>query len=207
MPAAKKTSNGFVISNTIKTAWSIFKKEWITVYALILFPMVTAFGYTFLVGGFESQTSSESFNFWLYLAYMFIQFVIGMGVTKGLLQVSRGKKVGIETFTSMTPHIFNYLAAQILMMLIIIGGFLLLIIPGVYFSMKYMFTPYLVIDKGLGPIEALKASGELTKGVKWDIIGFMGATVNTYVFWSYSFSRWVIGFNSCIDTFLCCFLQ
>ncbi len=45
-----------------------------------------------------------------------------------------------------------------------------------------MFTPYLVIDKGLGPIEALKASGKITDGIKWDMVGFLAAAaVLTYI--------------------------
>ena len=77
----------------------------------------------------------------------------------------------------MLPRVFNYLAAQFLMLLIIFGGFILFIIPGLIFSIKYMFTPYLVIDKGMGPIEALKASGKLTDGIKWDLVGFMAAII------------------------------
>ena len=112
-----------------------------------------------------------------YVAYILFSMVIGMGVTNAFLSITRGKKVTMETFTSMLPRVFNYLAAQFLMLLIIFGGFILFIIPGLIFSIKYMFTLYLVIDKGMGPIEALKASGKLTDGIKWDLVGFMAAII------------------------------
>jgi hypothetical protein len=170
------TMDGFIISNSIKKAWAIFKKEWLIVIVLLALPMVLSFGYLFIAGGGSFQQAEDP-NIWLYLTYLIAQLIVGMGVIKGFLQVVRGKKVTIETFTDMAPNILNYLGSQILMILVVLGGFLLLIIPGFYFALKYMFASYLVIDKGLGPIDAMKASADLTKGVKWDIIGFMGASM------------------------------
>ena len=38
--------------------------------------------------------------------------------------------------------------------------------------MKFSLCTYFVIDKGLGPIEALKASARTTQGAKWQLLGF-----------------------------------
>jgi len=35
--------------------------------------------------------------------------------------------------------------------------------------MGLMFVPYLVIDRGLGPIESMKESWRVTKGNKWQL--------------------------------------
>jgi uncharacterized membrane protein len=55
---------------------------------------------------------------------------------------------------------------------LILIGFLLLIVPGIYLSVRWMFAELLVIDKGLRPLEALKASSELTKGYRWKLFLF-----------------------------------
>jgi uncharacterized membrane protein len=41
-----------------------------------------------------------------------------------------------------------------------------------YFFLKFGFALILVVDKGLGPIQALKESSLLTHGVKWKLIFF-----------------------------------
>lgn len=144
------------------------------IYALTLLPMILGFVYSFVTG---MTKDPESYNIVMHLIYMLLQFIISMGVIKGFLQVIRGKEVNMETFTSMFPLIIKYLVAQIILSVIIFVGLIFFIVPGIYFAIKYMFAPYLVIDKEMGPIEAMKASAKLTKGIKWDIIGFIAAIV------------------------------
>lgn len=56
--------------------------------------------------------------------------------------------------------------------LFIILGFLFFIIPGIYLSIRWMFAEFYVIDKGMRPLEALKASSALTYGHKWKLFLF-----------------------------------
>jgi len=65
----------------------------------------------------------------------------------------------------LVPSIFNYysfsltiLLAYMLMSLFLTIGFLLLIIPGVYLSVSYIYTYPLIVDKGLGVMEAMELS-------------------------------------------------
>ncbi|MBP7842866.1 hypothetical protein KA017_02585 [Candidatus Woesebacteria bacterium] len=166
--------HGFIISDSFKTAWSVFKKDWIVVYAVQLLPLAVAFIYNMFMG--TAEEGSTLYIIWM-LAYMIIQFIVSMGLIKAYLEIIRGNKVSMETFSSVTPKILKFIAAQFLMIMIVLGGFLLFIIPGIIFSIKYMFTPYLMVDKDMGPIEALKASAKMTDGVKWDLVGFMAAVV------------------------------
>jgi uncharacterized membrane protein len=51
-------------------------------------------------------------------------------------------------------------------------GLFLLVVPGVYLALKYQFYGYLIVDKGLGAVEALRESGRITEGAKKDILIF-----------------------------------
>ncbi|MFD0987025.1 DUF975 family protein [Methyloligella solikamskensis] len=62
-----------------------------------------------------------------------------------------------------------YLAVSILFGLMIGLGMLLLIVPGVIALVVFFFSPFIVIDRAMGPIEALKASMEITKGHRWQL--------------------------------------
>ena len=49
-------------------------------------------------------------------------------------------------------------------------GLLLLIVPGIYILLTYCFYGLEIIDRGLGPVEALSRSAKITKGEKWNLL-------------------------------------
>lgn len=62
---------------------------------------------------------------------------------------------------------WKYLGASILLGIIVIIGTILLIVPGVIAAIAFSFTGYLIVDKQLNPIAALKESARLTKGNRY----------------------------------------
>lgn len=107
-----------------------------------------------------------------FLVYLFMYSLVTVGFLRLLLNLVDGKGAKISDLFSSTDKVLPFLLVSILYGLIVIGGLILLVFPGIIWSIKYMMAPYLVIDKGLKPVEALKESGRLTNGVKWDIFGF-----------------------------------
>lgn len=72
------------------------------------------------------------------------------------------------------PEVFlNYLGAYILYVLAVVGGLILLIVPGVIFALMLSQTFNLVVDRGMGPIEAMKESARITKGKKGELFLLM----------------------------------
>jgi uncharacterized membrane protein len=109
-----------------------------------------------------------------FLAFFLISIWIGVGMIRIFLGLVDGKEVSMGDLFKGADRILDYLAVMVLYTLIVFVGMILLVFPGIIWSIKYIYAPLLVIDKGLGPIEALKASAELTNGVKWDILAFQG---------------------------------
>ena len=64
---------------------------------------------------------------------------------------------------------WKYLGASLLLAVIVIVGLILLIVPGIIAALALSFTGYLVVDKGMNPIAALKESARLTKGNRWKL--------------------------------------
>lgn len=114
------------------------------------------------------------------LVFWVLQVIAGMGQIKLFLKIHDGQKPTYSELLSEYPLFFKFLAASILNGIIVFIGTLLLIIPGIILSIKLQFYPYLIIDKKMGPIEALKRSWEITKGVKWNLFlfGLLMALVN-----------------------------
>ncbi len=99
--------------------------------------------------------------------------IVGIGFLKMFLFLDKSEKFSISDLFKHYRLFWKYLGGTLLSGLIIAVGFIVFVIPGFYFTVKYFFTTYLIIDQGLGPIEALKKSALLTEGVKWKLISFL----------------------------------
>jgi uncharacterized membrane protein len=73
------------------------------------------------------------------------------------------------------PQTFwKYLGLSILLAIVIGVGLALLIVPGIILFLMFMFSTIIVIERGLGPIDAMSESRRLTRGHKWQLLGFVG---------------------------------
>jgi len=55
----------------------------------------------------------------------------------------------------------------------LVTGILLLVVFGVILVVMFIFAGLLVIDREVGPIEALKESYRITSGHRWSILGLI----------------------------------
>jgi uncharacterized membrane protein len=77
---------------------------------------------------------------------------------------------GVQIGDLWNPQPFwRFLGVEVLLAIIVFVGFLLLIVPGVIAAVGLGFSPFLVVDRANGPIEALKESWRITKGHKWQL--------------------------------------
>jgi uncharacterized membrane protein len=101
------------------------------------------------------------------------------GVVNCYLRVAREGKVIFEDMFNGFKNYWNTIAAYFLSFLIILGGFILLVVPGIIFACKLAFVPYLVIDRKLGPVAAIKESWNMTEGHAMEVflIGLVGIPI------------------------------
>lgn len=106
------------------------------------------------------------------LAFAAAQVITGMGLIRISLRFADSEQAEFADLFAPLPLFFRYLIGTVLVGLIVFVGLLLLIVPGIVWGYKYLFTPYLIVDKGLGPRMALRQSAQMTAGVKWGLVGF-----------------------------------
>jgi len=106
------------------------------------------------------------------IASWILSMIVSMGLIRITIRFCDNEKGKFGDLFSQYPLFFKYLFGSILYGLIVLGGTILLIIPGIILGIKFTFFDYFIIDKKLGPIEALKRSSQITKGVKWDLFLF-----------------------------------
>jgi uncharacterized membrane protein len=75
----------------------------------------------------------------------------------------RNPSVG-DLWSQSSSTLLNFILVSILVGLIVFLGFLLLIIPGIILALKYSMVWQLVVDQGLGPLEAMEKSSRITSG-------------------------------------------
>ena len=106
------------------------------------------------------------------IAGAIFQVIISMGLTTISLKLVDNAKPELADLFSRLHLFFKFLGGHILCSLIVLGGLILLIVPGIFWAVKFLLFSYLIMDKELGPIEALKRSAALTMGAKWDLFLF-----------------------------------
>ena len=112
------------------------------------------------------------------LAFLFrvigwvVSIIVAIGMIRIALKILDGEKAELKDLFSFRPFFWKYLLGAILTGLIVIGGLILLIFPAFVWALKFQYFGYLIIDRKLDAIEALKNSGKITNGVKWNLLGF-----------------------------------
>jgi len=89
---------------------------------------------------------------WLHLGYIKVMFDLHDNNTALL-----------STLFSQGRKIIYYIVGMFLYVLMIAVGLVLLIIPGIYVWYRFGFYSYSIVDRNIGPIDALKYSWNLTK--------------------------------------------
>jgi uncharacterized membrane protein len=137
--------------------------------------LVIIFGLIQIVPGIISEVTKKeapALSVIINIASMILSAVISMGLIRITIRFCDNDKGEFADLFAYFPILFQYLFVSILYGLIVFGGFILLIVPGIIWSIQFSFYGYFIVDKKLGPIEALKKSSLITKGAKWDLFLF-----------------------------------
>lgn len=105
------------------------------------------------------------------LLLLIVPFVTGAYHALAISSI-RGESRKTEDFINQAFNkIWPALGATLLVGLIVFGGFLLFIIPGIIFASWYSLTFFVMFDENLGVTASMKRSKELVKGHVIEIIG------------------------------------
>lgn len=164
------------IGDCVRFGWETFKQRpWILIGAFLLAMVIAAlpgmFGPQPTVGpdGEIIPPPATTFGTIVALASIVVSMFVGLGLTTFSLRAHDNIK-GVQIADLWNPAPFwRFVGAHILTVIAIALGFVALIVPGFILSMGLAFVSYLVVDRGLGPIEAIKESWRITKGHKWQL--------------------------------------
>ena len=162
-----------------KHAWVIFKSKVKTFLFIQIVPFLVAIPIGLIGGYFDKRTADVDFTSgaaitpeqWTAMLVMVLAVLAGL-VIQTWAQIAtiiaiRDRESDIspkEAFRQAIGMIFAYWWVYFLVMLAVIGGFILLIVPGIIFGIWYSFTGYTLVMEGKKGTEALAASKAYVKG-------------------------------------------
>ncbi|HEY9787353.1 MAG TPA: hypothetical protein V6D17_18330 [Candidatus Obscuribacterales bacterium] len=169
----------FDIGQALETGWNMLGKR---PGALLGWGVVTFL----VIGAYLGSYAWAAWNSPDHQAPMYfkaIQFVINIVVTllytKVVFLCLDDRPADAGSVFSVFTNSLSYLVGSFLFTLGAGIGFLLLVVPGIIFSLGFGQFTFAIIDKGLGPVESLKRSWEITKGVRLKL--FLFGIVNALV--------------------------
>jgi hypothetical protein len=173
----------FSIADTIKTAWYIFKKNFITIIVFSVISFILLFLLGLMV---ELIVAPEAFAGKMFVSFIlvFTQAYTTLGLYKLIFTLIDSEYYEFE-FKQVLPDfkmIISYLAVAFILAFIITNFAILVeymekypwandviktvgVIGALYLFLRIMFFNTFIVDDHSGPIESLKQSFRLTKGV------------------------------------------
>lgn len=164
----------FPRKEVLGTVWPLTKKYiWLFVGVMIFQQIFTQIP-TFLTALIQSAMNIPNDEPISSNANFIVSFVLGIIIQSGLIAFALHAIDGVQPrfadLFSQLSIFWRYLGASILYGLMLLVGFILLIVPGVYLMITYAFWPYFLIDKKVSIIDSFKMSAQATKGHKWSLL-------------------------------------
>lgn len=170
---SENTVNGFKArcGPSYDKGWSIMSKTFVELLVVTLVYFVIQIPVNMI------QVRPDHFELFLIpialfgLAYgVFIAGPIGYSTSWVFLKAVRREKIEIkDMFSVFERNYWNAVLAGFIVGIIVFFGIIMLIVPGIIFGVRLAFVQYLIIDRKMEAMEAIKTSWEMTRGHGWQI--------------------------------------
>ena len=150
------------IGEAVRFGWAGIQRR----FALLIAVMISV---TVIETFFSLITDiAEGKNGLLELVSGFAAFAITGLLTMGLITITlkivdEREPVFMDLFANLEVLAY-YVASAFLYCMMVVLGFFLLVIPGIYVGVRFQFFGYFIVDEKRGPLEALQQSAKLTRG-------------------------------------------
>lgn len=172
----KKT---FSIQTVLKQGWHSFKDRY-KFFLLISFFYVAVSAVPRIMDGIVEAAPRLAHDPVFFVLSTFIQIaawvvslIVPIGYTYILLRAVDNQSYELRDLFSTHKVFWSYIFTGIMAGVLVALGTILLVIPGIFLALSFMFVSYVVVDEHLSLNKALKRSYALATGVRWKLLGFV----------------------------------
>jgi len=173
-----------MLKKSLTDSWSFFKIHAVAI-SIIILPIVAPID--ILTALYQYFFTSEEFLFSEQVIPMAISFIAypiyTVGVIFYIASVISGENIDTKTLWKLGAKFWlPYIILSILVGVVVIFGFILLVIPGVIFTIRYAFSEFDLLLNQSKPLDAMRNSWDITKEYMWVILGgYVVITIALYV--------------------------
>jgi phage FluMu protein Com len=156
--------------------WEIFKQNFGACFVAGLIFLIASFFVNGIIGfGFAmtlNQLDGPTYALVWIVQQVLVQIVgafFYLGMIAFMLRVARGQPADFAALFSGGNWLVVGVLVQLITTLAIMGGFILLIVPGIIIFLMLSQAMYMVVDQGADVGGALRRSVEVTDGNKWTL--------------------------------------
>lgn len=155
------------VGSSYNLSWDCLKKNFVELLLII----VISFAISIPIGMLRGASEAIGMPGGIILGLMsvvfglFVSAPISYGVAYVFLKLIRDEKFDVsDIFAGFKNNYINVILANLLVIAIVMAGILFFIVPGIIFACKLAFVPYLIMDKKMETVDAVKTSWDMTKG-------------------------------------------
>lgn len=155
-----------VISPTglVQQGWESFKKDWQLILGSVLIIWVVSLVLEAVAGVFENEAPFVSFI--VIVLSIIVSIILQLGLTQITLNLVYGKPAEIGQLIGDRTLMLRFFGTSVVYALIVIGGLILLIVPGIIWAIKYSQFSFLIVDRKMDAFASLSESARITSGHK-----------------------------------------
>lgn len=166
------------IGSLFSDSWNLYKERWQILVEIVLLPtLVVVLGYVLLYLGFPFSILGGLVIFIGYVIFVFSILPVIFSLHHGA-GVDASYKATIGSF-------WPFMWVAVLEILAVLGGFMMLIIPGIWLAIALSLVAYVFMVERRHGIDALRQSKDYLKGYWWAMLGrvlllglmFLAATI------------------------------
>ncbi|GMA98092.1 hypothetical protein [Pelosinus sp. IPA-1] len=176
------------IIEIFKLSWKIFKKN---IGPIIAISFVMSLPYSISHGTVKDYHSFNSLNVFLFVVGFISQIIGSCALIQFIADIIYNKAINWTTIMSFARAKSSTAAITyaIFMLRILLLG-LLFVIPGIIYTILYIFTLEAVVLRDLRGMKALKYSKELVKGYWWRVFSSLLLTKGIEILFAYIFKTY-----------------